>query len=135
MRDKIRNNARRTLISVLALAIISYSYYETCEVFRGPIITVDSPKSGYSSKDNAVEILGRVKNVSYLYLNGRPIFADTSGKFKEKIILAEGYNSIFIEARDRIGKNKSSLLEIVFNKKDTGAAESLARKTDPLSNL
>ncbi|HBM45882.1 MAG: hypothetical protein UT05_C0006G0018 [Parcubacteria group bacterium GW2011_GWF2_38_76] len=130
MRDKIRANLKISIISLIILAIISYAYFETSEVLRGPIVEINSPKSGFSSKENTVEITGKVRNISYMYLNGRPIFADTAGNLKEKVILAEGYNSIFIEARDRIGKKKTQTIEIVFNKdkSDEAPAESLARE-------
>lgn len=135
MRDRIRSNLKFSIITVLAMAIIFYAYFETSEVLSGPTLEVISPKNGYSSPSELVEISGNVKNVSYMYLNGRPIFADTSGFFKEKITLSKGYNSIFIETQDRIGNKKSEILELVFSGNRASLPDSLAKDLILAPNL
>jgi uncharacterized protein YfaP (DUF2135 family) len=132
MRDKIRANLKIFVMLTISLAIISYAYFETAQVLRGPVIEIGNPTNGYSSTESAVEITGKVKNVSYMFMNGRPIFADSSGNFKEGVILSPGYNSIYIEATDRIGKTKFEMLEMVYVEKDSHLAkESIAKESFP----
>lgn len=136
MRDKIRANLKMFVMVTFTLAIISYSYFETAQIIHGPTIEIDNPTNGYSATESIVEIQGKVKNVSYMFMNGRPIFADSSGNFKEGVILSPGYNSIYIEAIDRIGKKRSQILEMVYKSADDVAEEtnSLAKEISPVLN-
>lgn len=112
MRSKIKLIINIALIFSASSALAGYSYYETRSLLKGPQITIESPRNGTTAENAELEISGGAKNVVALSIDGRPIFMDSDGKFKEKLILAEGYNTIFIQARDRFGETAEKTLEL-----------------------
>jgi hypothetical protein len=61
-----------------------------------------------------IEIRGVAKNTSKITLNGRSLLIDPEGDFREKILLAEGYNVFSIVLQDRFGRERTEKLELVF---------------------
>src|SRR3989338_2602175 len=118
MREKVRSYIKILTIVVVLVVIISYAYFETRELINGPEIDIKYPMDGLSVNQEIINITGKTKNASQLSLNGRPVFIDSAGNFSEKITLVMGYNSIFIEAKDRLGKTKFSNLNLILSSKE-----------------
>ena len=104
-------------IGVVILAkfcLIVYSYSQSREYLRGPVLTIEEPLNGSSSTTSLVALVGHARNISFLTLNGRQIFTDEQGRFKESLLLQNGYNIMTLEAKDRFGHTMEKRLELVY---------------------
>lgn len=105
---------RITLISLLALIIIGYSIFQAQKLIVGPVIDIYTPQNGATYNQTLIEIYGRAINIAYLNLNGRKIFTDKDGYFREKLLLSPGYNIIKLDAVDKFKKYTEKTLEVVL---------------------
>lgn len=102
-------------IIVALVAVFSfYGLYRTKDFLQGPKIAIEYPKNGEVVSNSDIEIRGEVKNISLLYLNGRQIFTDKNGKFKENLLLARGYNIIKVSAKDKFNREIKITREVVL---------------------
>jgi len=99
-----------TLIFIFAV----YGLFEAENFLTGPKITINAPQNGQVFTSSDTEISGKVSNISLLYLNGRQIFTDKNGNFKETILLAKGYNIVELRAKDKFGREIKKLQELVL---------------------
>lgn len=104
-------------ITVIVLVIIGlgiYAYLQSREYLRGPVLVIEEPLNGSMSTTSRVEVRGLAHNVSFLTLNGRRIFTDELGRFKESLLLPDGYSIMLLEAKDRFGHTETKKLELVY---------------------
>ncbi|MES3005871.1 MAG: hypothetical protein V4664_02905 [Patescibacteria group bacterium] len=105
----------RVLITILfVFVIIGYSIFQAHNIVTGPEIVLNSISSGDIVTDQAVNIGGVAKNISFISLDDRPIFIDESGQFKEKLLLYPGYNIIRLYARDKFGTETEKQIELIY---------------------
>ncbi|MEK7650877.1 MAG: hypothetical protein AAB364_03380 [Patescibacteria group bacterium] len=119
-RQKIKAKLTLGVVTGLSLAVIvlGYAGYKMKDVFRGPKLTLSSPNlAALPLPSELVTISGQATRVAHLRLNDGQIFADSEGKFAEKLLLAPGYNIIKLEARDRFGRVRTELLELTYQAK------------------
>jgi len=107
---------RRTATALLILAIVLYGLFQARNLIQGPVITVHEPQNGEVVHTAFVDISGEVKNISEITLNDRHIFVDEEGRFREQLLLAEGYTIMTLDASDRFGRHTRKALELVYNK-------------------
>ena len=88
----------------LFIFILSYSYYKTKNLLRGVILEVNDVKDGQVFNQPLINLSGRAKNATRLYINGREISIDKNASFTEKMLLLTGYNVLTIKAEDKFGK-------------------------------
>lgn len=100
------------LIPIIIFAL--YGIFIGRNFLIGPEIIMESPQNGITVSDPYLEIKGLAKNISLLYINGRQIFTDKKGEFKENLLLAKGYNILQIEARDKFNREVKIKREIVL---------------------
>lgn len=109
-----------------------YAYFQSREYLRGPVITILEPINGSASTSSVATLVGTAHNAAFLTLNGKQIFTDERGRFRERLLLHEGYTIMTVAARDRFGKAVEKRLELVyrptknqesFSPKDGTAAE------------
>lgn len=110
----IKRNLRAIAIILFFTLFVLYGGFEMVKVFLGPSLTITSPKDLDTSEVNLIDVTGNVARVSYITLNDRQIFADTSGHFDEKLLLLPGYNIITVKVKDRFGKEKQQILHIWY---------------------
>jgi hypothetical protein len=103
-KNVMRKNIRVMSVIVFFVLFVLYAGFETVKLFLGPSLIVDSPKDLATISDPLITVSGTVKRVSYITINDRQIFADTEGKFSDKLLLQSGYNIIEVEVKDRFGK-------------------------------
>ena len=103
-----------SIASLLILFVAGYSFYQARKIIAGPQITIESPKSGATVLSSLIEIVGRAENIASISMNDRPIYIDELGVFKEKLLLAYGYNIIKLTARDKFGRDTVETLEVVY---------------------
>lgn len=106
---------KRLLVVVLTLVIIIYGYTHVRAFMAGPLIKVTSPRDGETVEDALVTMTGTANRISQISLNGRQIFTDEAGHFKEELLLAYGYNILELKAEDRFGRTVKETLRLVLN--------------------
>ncbi|GMQ95416.1 MAG: hypothetical protein BMS9Abin13_529 [Patescibacteria group bacterium] len=119
----------KIFLLVLVVATIGgYSYYRVKDFVIGPSITISSPQAGATLSYSLVEVSGTAKNISYLSLDGRQIFTDEEGVFREKLLLYPGYNIISMRASDRFERETEEIIEVVYkeNRVDNENEEELS---------
>ncbi len=102
------------LVLLLGLVILAYSAFQAEKLIRGPVINVYSPQNGSTFSKSLIEVEGLAKNIAYINLNGRKIFTDKNGYFKEKLLLSPGYNIIKLDAQDKFEQYEEKVLEVVL---------------------
>lgn len=115
--------------------MLVYAYFEARNMLHGPQIVLVSDEA-ITVQNELVEISGTVKNVVEITLSGRPVFIDDTGLFTEKLLLAEGVNRFIFEARDKFGREKKEVLEIVYQPPDLPQRTPIETDTieEPLEN-
>jgi hypothetical protein len=105
---------RTSIITLLGVIIVGYSLFQAQKLITGPVIDVYTPQNGATYSQTLIEIEGRAKNTAYINLNGRQIFTDKDGYFKEKLLLSPGFNIIKLDAKDKFKKYTEKNLEIIL---------------------
>lgn len=103
--------------AIAVLTLLLYAYARIESFARGPQIIVTFPSSGLTVFQPLLFIEGAVKRASHITLNGRQIYTSETKELKEKILLAEGYNIIELNASDRFGRITKKFLEIIYELK------------------
>lgn len=98
-----RKTLRTILIILIGLGIVGYSVFQARKIIEGPRIAVSAPQDGAVISEKKIEISGNAKNVAFLYFNGRKIFTDDDGLFKEISLLFPGHNTLEFTAQDKFG--------------------------------
>ncbi len=105
----------KTILFVSIIVItLGYSFYQTKDFIKGPILTITEPLSGTTTTNDTISVKGFTKNISFLSINGRQIFVDTDGNLDETLLLSSGYNIIELLASDKYERETKEILEIVY---------------------
>jgi|SRR3989344_1009138 len=105
---------RIAIIVLVALFIIGYSFFQAQKLLTGPVIEIFTPENGATYNQTLIEIEGRATNIAHINLNGRKIFTDKDGYFREKLLLSPGYNIIKLDAVDKFKKYTEKMLELIL---------------------
>ena len=97
----------------LLLAALLYGLFEARRFLTGPVLTIDTPLPG-SRVASVVTVRGVAQNISFITLNGRQIYVDDAGVFKETLTPAKGYTVLTVEVRDRFGRTDRKELPVVI---------------------
>lgn len=92
--------------SIIALAAIAALYvaFQARFLIHGPqVALVNEPNTVQTERQ--VTLSGVAKNITAIYLNGRPISTDESGLFNESVVLEDGQTIVRIDAVDRFGRH------------------------------
>lgn len=77
-------------------------------------------------KDNGdsslVEVTGKASGATHVTLNGREIFIDKDGSFKEKLVLLPGLSILKLNTEDAFGKSSEKKFELVYKEPDRAVA-------------
>ncbi len=114
MNRNAKSIIRIVIFCLFGILIAGYSVFQAQKLITGPVIEVYTPQNGATYSQTLIEIDGRVFNTSHLNLNGRSIFTDKSGYFKEKLLLSPGFNIIKLDAVDKYKKYTEKILEIIL---------------------
>ena len=104
---------RYGLIGLVAILIAVYALFRSLNYIHGPNITVYQPIDGSAIASTTVTIIGQASRVNSLSLNGKTVFIDEAGNFKETIIVFPGVNVITLDAHDQFGREVKDQLELV----------------------
>ncbi len=119
MQTNVKKIITTTLTIVLIVSVIGYAYFRMRDLLNGPVVLFAFPKNGETLTKGFIDVSGTSKNISYLHLNGRKIFTDKNGDWKEKLLLLPGYNIIEADAKDRFGREVKKTLYIMYQEQQT----------------
>ncbi len=105
-----------SIIVLVVTAIAGYSYFQSRNLIRGPLVSLSMLPTGSTVASALVAVKGTASNISFISLNDRQIFVDKDGKFNEELLLSPGYNMWTIQAKDKFGRIVTKKIELVFNK-------------------
>jgi len=97
--------------------IIVFSFFKTTFLIEGVKLTANIIRDKNSS---LVEVSGKANGATYLRLNGREIFIDKDGSFKEDLILLPGLSVVTLSSEDQFGNTIDKKFELVY--KEPGAS-------------
>lgn len=110
------------IVMVAVLGLIVYGYLQFRDYLQGPVIAIAEPENGALLASPLITVAGKTENAAFLTLNGKQIFTDETGNFREQLLLQEGYTILAIDAKDRFGHVETKQLELVYNPEhDTNA--------------
>lgn len=101
------------LILGLVLASVFYVLFQARLLISGPSLTL-SDEPAVMQHDRQLTLSGMAKNITEIYLNGRPISTDEAGFFNESIVLENGHTIVRIDAQDRYGRTTSIERSFVY---------------------
>jgi hypothetical protein len=96
---------------VLFGAIVTFTYFKMNFIINGVKITANVE---HTDSSPVATIVGKAPNAVYLSLNGREIFIDKDGSFREPIVLLDGLGVITLDAQDKFGKTAEKEFQIVY---------------------
>lgn len=109
----LRNIIKYTLICLFIIGFASYSLFQARLLLIGPVLkTTDTLEA--VQHDRTIDIEGVAKNIVKITLNGRDIYTDKSGYFKEALVLENGYTIATIEGTDRYGRTSTLTRTFVY---------------------
>jgi hypothetical protein len=84
-------------------------------MIEGPQIAIIHSET-ISENRRLVTLEGTAHNIVRMTLNGRQIFTDKYGNFKESVVLENGYTVATLQAEDRYGRETIRTREFVYNR-------------------
>lgn len=112
-RISFRSIVASALIIVLALCILGYIIFQSRLLIQGPVVEITNQLNP-AQNSRFVTLEGRTKNITHLALNGRQIYTDEYGYFREELFLENGYNIATISAVDRYGRTTEVVQDFVY---------------------
>jgi Glucodextranase, domain B len=112
-RDSIKRTIKTSIIGIFCVSIFGFGLFKAQNVIQGATLTL-FPPSYSTSTPSLVYLSGKAKNTSFLSMNGRKIFTNEGGDFREQLLLSSGYNIIQVEAVDRFGKKETKKVELIY---------------------
>jgi len=104
---------RYSLVALGCLLITLYALSRSLNYIHGPTINIFQPINGSAVASSTVTIIGQALRVNSLSLNGKDVFIDEAGNFKETLLIFHGLNEITLSAKDQFGRSTNKQLELV----------------------
>jgi hypothetical protein len=100
-------------VGVGLLLVLAYVVFQARFLIMGPqIILTETPN--IRQNERSVFLIGETHNISHLWLNDRPIYTNAQGKFKEALVLENGYTIATLRAEDRYGRETTVVQPFVY---------------------
>lgn len=115
LRFKLSRSVTPVLIIIPIILIGAYAYHQSKNLLEGPSLVIAPAPLVTTLTQPLVTIAGKAERISYLTINHQQIFTNQAGEFAEQLLLARGYNIITVTARDRFGRLKEKILELVYD--------------------
>lgn len=105
--------SRTGLVALVLGGFILYILFQARYVITGPQINLTfSPATHQNAR--VVELAGSTKNITFIWLNGRQIFTNEKGEFREDLVLENGYTIATLRAVDRYGREVELIKPFVY---------------------
>ena len=95
------------------ILFLAYIVFQARFILQGPQITLAYEVESLQTK-RLVTLEGDASNIVHMTLNGRQIYTDTLGHFKEALVLENGYTIATLHAEDRYGRSKNLTRAFVY---------------------
>lgn len=104
----LRNLTLRSVLIYVCTALfiagfVVYILFQARLLLQGPQITL-TQQPAIQQNSRTMQLEGLAQNIVGITLNGRPIYTDENGYFKETLILENGYTIATLRAQDRYGR-------------------------------
>ncbi len=110
---EFRSYIKYALICLGVIVFVGYTLFQARLLITGPVIDLlDEP--GVEQSERVVKLQGYAQNIVKITLNGRAIYTDKNGYFKEALILENGYTKATLEGTDRYGRTTQLEKTFVF---------------------
>ncbi len=100
-------------VAVGVLLFVIYVLFQARFMLEGPQITLIDSAASPQTTERLVTLEGTARNIVRMTLNGRQIYTDASGNFKEALVLENGYTIATLRAEDRYGRTTDIQKEYV----------------------
>lgn len=111
---EFRSVIHASLVLIGIGVLLVYVSYQARFLITGPQITMTETLDTRQNT-RTIELRGLATNISWLQLNGRPIFTDPSGNFTAAVILENGYTMTTLTAQDRYGRTTTVTQTFVYS--------------------
>ena len=110
--------AFRTILKFIGLStglllMLAYVVFQARFLIMGPQISLIET-TNIKLNERSIFLVGETNNISHLWLNDRPIYTDAKGKFKEALVLENGYTIATLRAEDRYGRETTVVQPLVY---------------------
>lgn len=112
-RFDFRTSLYYVFLAFVGLLLLSYTVFQARFILAGPQIDFTSTMASVQ-QERVVTLEGETANIVRLTLNGREIYTDTNGHFKEALVLENGYTVATLEAHDRYGRTEHLTKTFVY---------------------
>ena len=107
---------RKTLAYIVTFSIITllvaYVTYQARFIIAGPTLEIYTTDT--VSTERTVTLEGQAHNIVNIELNGRAIYTNERGYFKETLVLENGYTIATVRAKDRYGRTTTAERSFVY---------------------
>ncbi len=100
-------------VTIVFIVFMGYAIFQARFLIEGPIVTLQNTPQTVQEQ-RIVTLEGTAQNIVFLSLNGRQIYTDKNGYFKEALVLENGYTIATLQAKDRYGRVRSYTEEFVY---------------------
>lgn len=107
-----------TLAGLGVVVFIVYVLFQARLILEGPQIFLTGENT-VTSTNRLVTLQGHARNIVRMSLNGRQIYTDKYGNFKEALVLENGYTIATLQAEDRYGRETNLTKEFVHINQET----------------
>ncbi|HEY4488727.1 MAG TPA: hypothetical protein VJB97_04380 [Candidatus Paceibacterota bacterium] len=118
-------------LGVFFLMLVGYAYFEARGIIYGPSITV--PSERVEIAEQFIIIRGKAERISELRMNGKSIGVTEAGTFAEPYLLAPGLNRIILDAKDKYGRERQEIIEILYTPSQGFAPVEESASSSPLA--
>ncbi len=101
------------LVGIVITLFVTYVLFQARFILEGPVISLTYDPSVVHT-ERLVTLEGTAENIVRMTLNGRQIYTDTTGNFKEALVLENGYTIATLQAEDRYGRKRDLTREFVY---------------------
>ena len=107
-----------TALTISGCLFVGYALFQARFILAGPQVAFSNEPS-VVQEERLINLEGTAKNIVRMTLNGRQIYTDKNGYFKEALILENGYTVATLQAYDRYGTERSYTKEFVYTRPET----------------
>jgi hypothetical protein len=112
-RFDFRTSLYYALLALVGMLFLAYTVFQARFILAGPQIDFTSTMASVQ-QERVVLLEGETANIVRLTLNGREIYTDKDGHFKEALVLENGYTIATLEAHDRYGRTEDVTKTFVY---------------------
>ena len=104
------------VVSLVVVGLISYLVVSIVRFSNPPAIEITSPGS-QTSQDKMISIEGTTLDTAEVAINDQNVNVDGSGHFSQQVELTAGVNFFEIKAKNRLGRESSKLIKVLYEPK------------------